>query len=67
MATTKKQVRQDFKHARFLMQEANRIMKNKEQVDWSNDADACQIALELSASASTFLQYVTEQQEKGAN
>lgn len=66
MSTTKKQVRQDFKHARFLMQEANRIMKSKEQIDWSNDADACQIALELSASASTFLQYVTEQQEKGA-
>jgi hypothetical protein len=66
MSTTKKQVRQDFKHARFLMAEANRIMKSKEQVDWSNDADACQIALELSASASTFLQYVTEQQEKGA-
>lgn len=66
MSTTKKQVRQDFKHARFLMQEANRIMKSKEQVDWTNDADACQIALELSACASTFLQYVTEQQEKGA-
>jgi hypothetical protein len=66
MSTTKKQVRQDFKHARFLMQEANRIMKSKEQIDWSNDADACQIALELSASASTFLQYVTDQQDKGA-
>jgi hypothetical protein len=67
MATTKKQVRNDFKHVRFLMQEANRIMKSKEQIDWTNDADACQIALELSACASTFLQYVTEQQEKVGN
>jgi hypothetical protein len=67
MTTTKKQVRNDFKHVRFLMQEANRIMKSKEQIDWTNDADACQIALELSACASTFLQYVTEQQEKVGN
>jgi hypothetical protein len=66
MSTTKGQVRTDFKHVRFLMQEANKILKSKEQIDWSNDADACQIALELSASASTFLQYVTDQQEKGA-
>ena len=64
MQTTKGRVRSDFKHVRFLMQEANRILKSKEQIDWSNDADACQIALELSACASTFLQYVTEQQEK---
>jgi hypothetical protein len=63
--TTKGQIRRDFKHVRFLMQEANKILKSKEEVDWTNDADACQIALELSACASTFLQYVTEQQEKG--
>ena len=66
MSTTKGRVRSDFKHVRFLMQEANKILKSKEQIDWHNDADACQIALELSACASTFLQYVTEQQEKGA-
>ena len=66
MATTKKQVRQDFKHVRFLMQEANKILKSKEQINWADYSDAGQIALELSAAASTFLQYVTEQQEKEA-
>ena len=58
---TKGQVRSDFKHARFLMQEAEKVMKNSKDIsNWSESGDAGQLALELSASASTFLAWVNE-------
>jgi hypothetical protein len=66
--TTKSDVRADFKHARFLMQEAEKIMKNSKNIeDWRESSEAGQIALELSASASTFLQYVYEKSSQQFN
>ena len=65
--TNKSEVRSDFKHVRFLMQEAEKIMKNSNKISqWEESSEAGQIALELSASASSFLQWVSEQNEKGA-
>jgi hypothetical protein len=66
--TTKSEVRSDFKHVRFLMQEAEKIMKNSKNIeDWRESSEAGQIALELSASASTFLQYVYEKSSQQFN
>jgi hypothetical protein len=68
MTVTKSDVRSDFKHARFLMQEAEKIMKNSKNIeDWRESSEAGQIALELSASASTFLQYVYEKSSQQFN
>jgi len=68
MTVTKSNVRSDFKHARFLMQEAEKIMKNSKNIeDWRESSEAGQIALELSASASTFLQYVYEKSSQQFN
>lgn len=65
---TKSDVRSDFKHVRFLMQEAEKIMKNSKNIeDWRESSEAGQIALELSASASTFLQYVYEKSSQQFN
>ena len=68
MTVTKSDVRSDFKHARFLMQEAEKIMKNSKNIeDWRESSEAGQRALELSASASTFLQYVYEKSSQQFN
>ena len=48
------------------MQEANKILKSKEERDLADSSEVGQIALELSAAASSFLEYVTEQQVKQA-
>lgn len=65
--TTKSKVRRDFTHARYLMQLANEIMKDSSRLhlDYTNGGDAMQIALELTACASTFEAWVSEQLEKG--
>lgn len=61
MSTTKSQVRSDFKHVRFLMQEAEKVMKNSKNItDWSEPSEVGQLALELVASAATFSQWVEE-------
>lgn len=63
MEITKGQVRSDFKYARFLMQRAEKIMKDSKRIsDWSESGEAGQMALELTASASTFLAWVEEMQ-----
>ena len=63
--TNKSQVRSDFKHVRFLMQEAEKIMKNSSQInEWEESSEAGQIALELIASVATFSQWVEEQGQK---
>ena len=51
---TKAQVRSDFKYIRFLMQEAEKVMKDKSITDFSESSQAGQMALELIASASIF-------------
>jgi hypothetical protein len=61
MATTKTKVKSDFSYARDLMRQAEKLMSEGIS-DFSNDGHAGQLALELSASASTFLQYVEERQ-----
>lgn len=60
--TTKKQVRSDFKHARYLMRLAEQAMCEID-TDWS---ETQVIANELIACAATFAQYVEEQQEETA-
>jgi hypothetical protein len=67
MATTKTQVRSDFSHARYLMQVADKMMSDKSITDFSESSDFGQVALELTASVSTLLQWLQEQEEKGAN
>ena len=63
--TNKSQVRSDFKHVRFLMQKAEKIMKNSSQInEWEESSEAGQIALELIASVATFSQWVEEQVQK---
>ena len=59
--TTKKDVRSDFRHARYLMRLADEAMRNPE-TDWS-DVEA--IANELVACIATFSQYVEERIEEG--
>ena len=67
MATTKTQVRSDFSHARYLMQVADKMMSDKSITDFSESSDFGQVALELTASVSTLLQWLEEQEMKGAN
>lgn len=65
METTKRDVRSNFSHARFLMQEANKIMKDSKQItDFSNDSDAGQICNELVACVATFQLWLDEMQEQ---
>jgi 5-bromo-4-chloroindolyl phosphate hydrolysis protein len=59
--TTKSDVRSNFKHARFLMQEAEKIMKNSKNIeDWQESSQAGQIALELVASVAIFEEWVAQ-------
>lgn len=65
METTKTYVRSNMKYARRMMQLANETLKVKnptaeQLLDWE------QIAMELTASASTFQQYIDEQLIKQA-
>jgi len=60
--TTKGQVRADFSHARFLMQVADKMMKDSTITDFSESSEIGQVALELTASVSTFLQWLSEQE-----
>lgn len=63
--TTKSDVRSNFSHARYLMQEANKIMKNSKDItDFSNDSDAGQLCNELVASVAVFQMWLDEQQEQ---
>lgn len=56
---TKSQVRSNFKHARFLMQEAEKIMKNSKNIEnWQESSEAGQIALELVACVASFEEWV---------
>jgi hypothetical protein len=64
MTTTKAQVRNDFTYARLMMSKANDIMKDKTITDFSESSEAGQVALELVASVSTFMQWLEEQQDK---
>lgn len=61
---TKAQVRSDFKYIRFLMQEAEKVMKDKSITDFSESSQAGQMALELIASASIFQQWLETQESK---
>lgn len=56
-----KQVKSDFAHIRFLMKEANKIMKTGAD-DYSESSDAGQLALELIGCAHSFAQWCEEQQ-----
>ncbi len=59
--TTKSDVRSNFKHARFLMQEAEKIMRNSKNIeDWKESSKAGQIALELVASVAIFEEWVAQ-------
>jgi hypothetical protein len=60
---TKTDVRSDFKYARLLMANINTMMKQG-ITDYSNDADASQMAMELIAAVSTFEAYILEKREK---
>lgn len=61
MDVNKSDVRSNFTYARQMMQQAEKIMKNSKNVtDWSESGEAGQVALELIASAATFLQWVEE-------
>jgi hypothetical protein len=64
--TTKAQVRSDFSHARFLMQTADKMLTDKTITDFSESSEFGQIALELTASVSTLLQWLQEQEAKGS-
>lgn len=54
MKTTKTQVRSDWAYARELMRQAEPYLKN------DNLDELSQIALELSAAASTLIQYLDD-------
>lgn len=54
--TTKKRVRSDFSHARYLMRLADQTLRTDEP-DWD---DAETIANELIACVATFAQYIEE-------
>lgn len=61
MTVTKGDVRSNFKHARFLMQEAEKIMKDSKNIeDWQESGKAGQIALELIASVAIFEEWVAQ-------
>lgn len=66
-STTKTDVRQNFSHARFLMQTADKMLSDKTITDFSESSEFGQIALELTASVSTLLQWLQEQEEKAGN
>jgi len=66
-STTKTDVRQNFSHARFLMQTADKMLSDKTITDFSESSDFGQVALELVASVSTLLQWLQEQEEKAGN
>ena len=66
-STTKTDVRQNFSHARFLMQTADKMLSDKSISDFSESSDFGQVALELVASVSTLLQWLQEQEEKAGN
>jgi hypothetical protein len=66
-STTKTQVRSDFSHARYLMQVADKMLSDKSITDFSESSEFGQVALELTASVSTLLQWLQEQEEKGMN
>lgn len=58
---TKTDVRNDFKYARMLMQEADKMMKNEKNIsDWSNDSDAGQLANDLQAISGAFQLWIDE-------
>lgn len=61
-ATTKSQVRSDFKYAREMMRQADAVMRSSSK----NFEDMESIANELIAAASTFAQWVEEQKESAA-
>jgi len=65
MEYTKSDVRSSFKYARMLMQEANKMMKDKTITDFTNDSDFGQLANELTASVSILQCWLDEQIEKG--
>ena len=60
--TTKSQVRSDFRYARFLMRQADDVMKSGS----TDFEDMESIANEMIAAASTFAQWVEEQKEAAA-
>lgn len=62
---TKADVRSHFKYARQLMQEADKMMKDKSITDFTNDSDFGQLANELTASVSMLHIWLDEQTEKG--
>ena len=64
MKTTKTDVRTNFSHARFLMQTADKMLSDKSITDFSESSEFGQVALELTASVSTLLQWLQEQEEK---
>jgi hypothetical protein len=66
-STTKTQVRSDFSYARTLMQTADKMLSDKTITDFSESSEFGQVALELTASVSTLLQWLQEQNEKGMN
>lgn len=66
-STTKSEVRKDFTYARYLMQIADKMMSDKSITDFSESSEFGQIALELTASVSTLLQWLQEQEDKAGN
>ena len=63
MTTTKSQVRSDFSYARFLMQQADKMLKDKTITDFSEASEIGQIANELIASVGTLYEYLVEKRE----
>jgi hypothetical protein len=49
------------------MQTADKMLSDKTITDFSESSDFGQVALELTASVSTLLQWLQEQEEKGMN
>jgi hypothetical protein len=66
-STTKTDVRKNFSYARHLMQIADKMMSDKTITDFSESSEFGQIALELTASVSTLLQWLDEQEQKAGN
>ncbi len=66
-STTKTDVRKNFSYARHLMQIADKMLSDKTITDFSESSEFGQIALELTASVSTLLQWLDEQEQKAGN
>jgi hypothetical protein len=66
-STTKTDVRKNFSYARHLMQIADKMLSDKTITDFSESSELGQIALELTASVSTLLQWLDEQEQKAGN